>query len=494
MKLRPYQQTLVDQARAAFAAGANRVLIQLPTGGGKTVILSEVARAAASRNSKTLTMAHRKEIVRQIADRMTTFGLCPSIVDTGTRSSSKVTANTIVAMQQTLVRRIENVDRPDLLITDEAHHQLAAGYQKITDAWPDTKLLGLTATPARLDGKPLKDCFDVMICGPTVKELIAMGSLSDFVYLAPPIDPAVMLQMKNMKIRGGDYRRDEMEAVCNRKPIIGDCVNHYRDLFNGKPVIVFCISVAHGEAVALEFSRAGFRSSAVSGSMRTDERDEIIENFRNGQISVLVSCDLIGEGFDVPDCAGVILMRPTASLTIFLQQVGRALRPKADGSKAIILDHVGNCYKHGRPDDDREWSLEGKLPKNQVSIQQCPKCFMVIDPTSAAIIGECPSQRYAWPECHYNVVADETGEREKNIEYLDGELVEYVPPVTLDWAGEIDVKSAAGMDYTRLLRSAGTDKERLKQIAEIRGYTPGWVHVRLTKIEAGKRKYGGSAF
>lgn len=483
--LRPYQQNLVDQARSAFAAGKRRVLIQLPTGGGKTHILAEIAKGASDKGLTALAMAHRIEIVSQISSRLTTFGLCPSVIAASTPLSLSPTGS-ICAMQQTLVRRLASVPQPDLLIVDEAHHQAASGYRKITDAWPETNIVGLTATPCRLDGKPLKECFDELIIGPSVRELIGLGALADFTYLAPPVDPTLDDSLRAMRKTGGDYNKGQLEVAVNTKKIIGDVVSHYRQHFNGKPVLAFCVSVDHANEVAKAFTGAGFRAAAVDGSTKSEERDEVMESFRSGNISVLASCDLIGEGYDAPNCAGVLLLRPTASLTIFLQQCGRALRPKDDGSKAIILDHVGNCYRHGKPDDPREWSLESKVKQAQVAIRQCPACYSVIDPAISYL--SCPTSAYqdTCPVVHA-VASDRV--REDTIEYLDGELVEYVPPVNLDWAGEIDIRSCSGNEFQRLIRMAGDDKEKLKQIAEARNFKASWVHVRIKQVQRMRNKF-----
>ena len=478
MELRPYQNELLDKARSAFAKGNARVLIQLPTGGGKTVLLSEVCRTATSKNLKVLVMVHRKEILEQIVATLHTFGLSTSIIDARTRTSSYPTGAIVCAMQQTLTNRVDTLAAPDLLITDEAHHQAAAGYKKITEAWPSARVIGLTATPCRLDGKPLNECFDDLVLGPTTRDLIDMGALAEFRYLAPPFDPKLFEGIKKI---GGDYSKSQLEAAVTEKHLVGDIVKHYIEQFNGKPVIAFCVTVEHARVIADAFRREGFRAESVDGGMKREQRDDIMERFRTGAVSILCSCDLIREGFDVPNCAGALLLRPTKSLTIFLQQVGRALRVKDDGSKAILLDHAGNCYEHGRPDDPREWSLEGSVKAQNVNIRQCPQCYMVIDPNEPTALN-CPED-----PCHYD---KDEGARNMDIVHHDGELVEYKPPVTLEWAGkQLDVKTAAGKDYSRLLRAAGTNRERLEQIASIRGYKKNWVDVRLAQVKRGKARY-----
>ena len=203
------------------------MLLQLPTGGGKTHILAEIARLSALKHSTVLAMAHRIEIVRQIYERLTMFGCSASVLEAGTPTTTSQT-HCIAAMQQTLVRRLDRVPPPDLLIVDEAHHSAAAGYMKIAEAWPNTHILGLTATPSRLDGKPLSDCYDELILGPSVRELINEGALADYIYLAPPVDPQMASDLQGVKATAGDYNKKGLETVVNKRRIIGDVVNHYR--------------------------------------------------------------------------------------------------------------------------------------------------------------------------------------------------------------------------------------------------------------------------
>lgn len=482
--LRPYQNGLVEEARLAFGEGHQRVLLQLPTGGGKTHILSEIARLSALKHLTVLAMAHRIEIVEQISERLTMFGLSPGAIAASIPYSESPT-RTYVAMQQTLVKRLQAVPQPGLLIVDEAHHQAAKGYQTIAEAWPETKIIGLTATPCRLDGKPLREHFDKLVCGPTVRELIDMGALADYTYLAPAMDPQVIDDLKKVRKTAGDWNRNGLETVVNKRKIIGDVVSHYAQLLNGKPVIAFCVSVNHASEVCKAFTAAGYRASFVHGSMKREERDAIMNAFRSGAISVLVSCDLIGEGYDAPDCAGVLLLRPTASLSLFLQQCGRALRPKSDGSKAIILDHVGNCYRHGRPCDDREWSLDSKVKQQEVEIRQCQECFTVINPQASDFDCAIGSET-----CPVTTAPSAAKAIEDSIQYIDGELIEYVPPVNADWAGAIDLRSCTGREYQRLLRLAGTEMPKLEQIAKARNFKASWPYVRVKQVEAMRKKFG----
>jgi DNA repair protein RadD len=495
LKLRDYQADMVASAGQALRSGSRRVLLQLPTGGGKTVVLSDIADRATRAGKTVMVIAHRKEIVRQIAQKLQAFGMQPALMVSGEKCVRWQTSPLVAAMQQTLVRRLSKVTPPDYLIVDEAHHQAAAGYQAIASAWPDTMIVGLTATPARLDGKPLSESFDELICGPTVRDLIERGALSGFRYFAPPLPDGALQGVRKV---AGDYVRGELEAAVSRREIVGSAVEHYKQHLQGAPAIAFCVSVAHAELVRDEFKAAGFSSESIDGGMQNDRRDDIIERFRQGRISVLTSCDLIGEGFDVPECAGVLLMRPTASLTIYLQQVGRALRPKSDGGHAIILDHANNILRHGAPDAPRQWSLEGRV-KDDVGVRQCKTCHMVFKRKTVANVSEGaivepdgathqhdskPHERCVgdtlWREC--GMVSSEGGGGDRNsVEYVDGQLIEVRPSEYVEWC-DVDVRNADGKDYARLLRAAGEDEEKLRHIAKVRGYKPAWVHVRLEQV------------
>ena len=344
--LRPYQEDMVAKIRHAFRT-YKRVLAVAPTGSGKTRTFAYITQAAADKGNRVIVMAHRQEIVTQISGALDV---------------------------QTLARRIEKIPKPTLLVIDEAHHGTSGAYQKIAEAWPDIKTLGVTATPRRLDGKGLHRCFDDLVQGPEMADLIAEGFLAGYILLAPP----QVADLTVISTRMGDYSTDELAEAMDKSVITGDAVNHYRTYLNGKPAIVFCVTVEHAEHVAAQFRDAGYRAASVDGKMDRAQRRSLINGIGNGELNVLTSCELISEGVDVPVVAGAILLRPTKSLGMYLQQVGRCLRPKPDGSKAIILDHVGNALQHGVPDMVRPWTLSDKKKKDAPPpVSQCEVCYKV---------------------------------------------------------------------------------------------------------------------
>jgi len=473
--LRPYQECAVSDIRGAMARN-RRVLFCLPTGGGKTVIFSYLTWQVSTRGKRVILLAHRREIVRQISQSLTRQGVEHGLILPGKPVTNQPVA---VGMVQTLAKRLEQVVEPDMLVCDEAHHAVSGSWDKIKSAWPKAYHLGVTATPQRLDGKGLGHAFDELVIGPAAKELTALGNLADYTYLAPPSD----LDLSGVHTRAGDYALDEVEDAVERSTILGDAVKHYQKYLDGKPALVFCISIAHAADVAQRFCAAGIRAASVDGKMSGADRDNVLTGLAEGRIKVVCSCDLISEGFDVPEVAGCLLLRPTKSLTLYLQQVGRALRPKADGSKAIILDHVGNYLLHGFPDDKRTWSLDGKAKREARSaVTVCKLCFKVL-PAPVIHSPNFPCGGVEEDNCPFSEMSEGGGRR---IEEVDGELVALTrdagPALTrLGWARGIALETARGKDWFRLLDLAGTDPERLEAIAAARRYKRGWVQHQIAK-------------
>jgi len=497
--LRDYQETAVSDIRGAMQRH-RRVLFCLPTGGGKTVIFSYLTGQISQKGKRVILLAHRREIVRQISQSLTRQGVEHGLILPG----KGVTGDSVaVGMVQTLANRLHLVPEPDLLVCDEAHHSVSGSWDKIKTAWPKAYHLGVTATPQRLDGKGLGHAFDTLVLGPPAKELTAMGNLADYVYLAPPSD----LDLSGVHTRAGDYALDEVEDAVEKSTILGDAVKHYQKYLDGKPALVFCISIAHAKDVAERFCAAGIRAASVDGKMSTADRDSVLKGLEEGRIKVVCSCDLISEGFDVPEVQGALLLRPTKSLTLFLQQVGRALRPKADGSKAIILDHVGNYLLHGFPDDERTWSLDGKAKRETRSaVTVCKLCFKVL-PAPVIHSPNFPCGGVDADNCPFREMSGGNG---RLIEEVDGELVALnrdAGPVRTGpaWAEGIVLETAQGKDWFRMLDLAGTDAERLDQIRQARCYKRGWVQHQMVKrhemeraadgiIEAGCRLRASNSF
>lgn len=403
--LRPYQQYFIDGLRESLAR--NRAVLGVaPTGSGKTVCFSYIASRARERGKRIGIFAHRAELLDQISRTLKQFRVPHGMITAGVTVDRR--HSVYVCSAQTYARRGVQVPPFDLGVIDEAHHCTSGStWGKCMDRSPGARWIGVTATPERLDGRGLGETFDDMVMGPSVSSLIEAGNLSPYRLFTPS-----HIDLSAVHTLGGDFKRDESEAAVDKPAITGDVVKHYRKHLNGAPTVVFCVSVAHAQHVADEFRAQGFTAASVDGKMSRDERKSVIDAFAYGRLSILTSADLISEGFDVPGIHGAILLRPTKSLSLYLQQVGRALRPHDGKQTAIILDHVGNCERHGLPDEEREWSLEGrskaKTSAPSETTRECEQCFCRF----SLFLRKCP-------ECGFELQL-----KAREIEQRDGELKE----------------------------------------------------------------------
>tara|TARA_R100000093_G_C1939921_1_gene71733 strand:- start:253 stop:1605 length:1353 start_codon:yes stop_codon:yes gene_type:complete len=389
------------------------VLAQAATGFGKTICAAWMARATTGKGNDITFTCHRQELVDQTSAAFTSVGVKHGFVVS--KMPFAPHARVKVASVGTLKNRLDVLTPPKLLVIDEAHHCAAAGWATIVD-WAKAggaKIVGLTATPWRLSGEGLDQYFDDMITGPSVSWLIENGYLSEYRAFAPGAP-----DMKGVHSRAGDYVRGEIEDIMDTNQILGDTVQHYRRHARGKKGLVFCVSVRHSEHMAARFRDSGISAQHLDGNTPSEVRRKMIRAYADGHIDVLTNVDLFGEGFDLSALAGrevpiqaVSLCRPTMSLSLFLQQVGRALRP--DDEPHIILDHAGNLMRHGFPDDDRQWTLQARKKKNRgnvgaaVPIRQCDHCFYVHRPAPV-----CPNCGHV-----YEIAARE-------VEEIDGDLGE----------------------------------------------------------------------
>ena len=376
MNLRPYQQQLITDIRLQYQLGHKSVLAVLPTGGGKTVCFSYIAEQAAKKGNRVLVLVHRQELLDQASRAMT--------VPHGRISAGKamdLSHAVQVASVQTVARRLHLLPRDffQLLVVDEAHHTTAGQWSKTIEHFSQAKLLGVTATPIRGDGRGLGEHYQVMVQGPTAQQLTDGGFLAAAKVLAPPGFDA-----DGLRKRMGDF--DTKQAEQRVGTIMGDCLSHYRKHLPGQTAIAFCCSVAHAEAVAHLFQSAGIAAASIDGTMDTVTRRQLLSDLGTGNLKVLTSCALIGEGVDVPSVGGCILLRPTASVALHLQMIGRCLRPQP-GKRAVVLDHVGNTCRLGHHLEARDWTLDGLKKRDREaapSVKVCPQCFATSISTAQA--------------------------------------------------------------------------------------------------------------
>lgn len=405
-ELRPYQRDMLEAARQAYREGYHRPCLVLGCGGGKSVIVAEMARAATQRGRRVLFLVHRQELCDQIRATFGAWGVRMSLCD--------------VMMVQTATRRIDRLKTPGLIITDENHHALAASYRRIYDAFPDVPGIGVTATPVRLNGEGLHDVNDRLILGPSTRWMIDHGYLADYDYYAPDV-----ADLTHLHTNRGEFRADEASRALNLDTIHGDVIRHWRRLAEGRQTICYCSGIEHSRDTAAAFTAAGIPAAHIDGTTPEAERRRAVEEFRRGELRVLCNVDLISEGFDVPDCSCAVLLRPTKSLTLYIQQSMRPMRFKP-GKRAVILDHVGNYARHGLPDAEREWSLEGKprhgrekTDPDAVGVRQCPRCFRVFSPAPV-----CPYCGYRFPLSRRELEE----RRETQLQRIQGFVLEYSGP------------------------------------------------------------------
>lgn len=412
ISLRPYQSDIIDRVRDAMREHRS-VLAVAPTGSGKTVLSAFMLGTARQRGKRSWFIAHRDFLLEQTAQTFDQVGIPYGFIAAG-RYQDPCEAVQICSIG-TLQRRLARYHPPDLIVWDEVHHIAAKSYRTVYEWAAKSRHVGLTATPCRLDGRGLGDFFGAIVEGPTTGTLIEQGHLSRYKAFAPSRP-----NMDGIHTRAGDYARDELDHLMDDGQIIGDMVGHYRKYADGRRAIFFAVSIAHSQHIAASFNASGIPALHVDGTDDTATRIEAAKAFGRGDVRVLCNCELFGEGFDIASQArmdvtveAVGLARPTQSLGLHLQQIGRALRPK--DRPAVILDFAGNLLRHGLPDDEREWSLAGVAKKKKagdsLAVTQCGHCFGVYRSTLAA----CP---------YCGTVRVVQGGRE--VEEVAGELAEVV--------------------------------------------------------------------
>jgi DNA repair protein RadD len=526
--LRDYQDEFVNAIRAEYRKKHKAVLLVAATGAGKTVVFSHIARGASSKGKRILILAHWDQLIKQASQKLMQNSVPHGIIMAGFTPSPR--RNVQVASVQTLVRRIEHlktsahtsgirahsaalaaghaeevaaVERHkaeqaagfDMIVIDEAHLSAAKSYADILAAWPDALVLGVTGSPARLDGRGLGrkagGAFDVMVQGISIRELIEQGYL-----VKPKVYAAkVKVDFSNVKMVGGEYDSNSMAEVMDKPVITGHAVTEYKRICPGVPAVAWCTNVAHARHVAEQFNAAGVPALALSGENTSAERDAALKALTNGQIKVITFAMLLVEGVDCPAIGAVIMLRLTMSLSSYLQTVGRGLRtiyapglpvdtveqrfaaidagPK--GRHCYIIDHCDLWKRHGFADSDREWSLEGVKKKSKkkddeptIDATQCPKCWIVFDPKS-----QPGGKENVCPGCgHIILPRVVTGP-----DHVDGSLVEITP----EMEALIKKKNKADVSGAKTLAD-------FEKIAAQRGYSIGWaLHAFNARARARER-------
>lgn len=450
--LRDYQAKGIHLLREALSKGARSVLLVAPTGSGKTTWAADMIRSCREKGGRSMFLAPRRELVYQASNRLRSAGIAHGVLMAQAGHLEDLTQSVQVCSIDTLIARMmrqgKQIELPEfnLILLDEAHLAVTERRKDLLSYWPNAKLVGLTATPIRKDGRALGMMFDDMVQPTSVKELVEIGHLVPARYFS-----VAKPDLKGVKVTAGDYNAKQLDDAMNKPALVGDVVQHWLEHAATRRTVVFCTSIKHSVAVCEQFMRNGVAAEHVDANTPTDEREAIFKRFTSGKTQVLTNCFLASYGFDLPALSCVVLARPTKSLMLYLQMIGRGLRP-ADGKKdCLVLDHSGCVHQHGFADQDRAWSLDGlhsfgdkkkrdpKEAKEVVPIE-CPEC--------KAVFSKSPT----CPECGYQLKV--IGQM---IETTDGKLVE------MSTGFEVDKEMGTPQFY-----------QELKSIAEERAYKPGW--------------------
>lgn len=430
--LRPYQEDLIEAARQAYRDGYKYPCVVLSCGGGKSVMAAEMAKRATAKGNRVLFIVHRKELCEQIEETFKWWGVDMSLCTVG--------------MVQTIHRHLKKAEPPALIIGDEHHHSVSSTYRKIFDYFPEAKRIGFTATPIRLNGGGLGDVCDKLIIGVSTKWLIENNFLAPYDYYAP-----TLADMTGVKVKNGEYVTQEVVSILAKPAIYGDVVKYYKQLSDGKQAICYCASVEHSKEMKKTFCEAGIIAEHIDGNTPTEERAKVVEDFRTGAIRIICNCEILGEGFDVPDCNTTILLRPTKSMVLYVQQAMRSMR-YLPGKRAVIIDHVGNYSRFGLPDQERKWSLEPKKKGESsgiaVNVRQCPNCYYTHVPAPT-----CPNCGFEYPV------------KKRTVEEIKAAKLEKITARVAEFKEANECKTMA----------------ELQAYAKLKGYKPGWCFYEAKK-------------
>lgn len=361
IKLFDYQEDMKERIEKALRLHRS-VMAQMPTGTGKTYLLTAVIDSFVSNNpiEKVWIVAHRRELVSQIDETVRKFHSYSA-----SNTSSLLSSVKAVSIQWLSKHYNEIEEEPGMIVIDEAHHALAKTYKEMWERFPKAKFLGLTATPCRLNGKGFTDLFDVLVQSWAVPEFISKGRLATYDFVSIKSDGVTQRLIDSLQKRGadGDYQNKEMDMLLNKKPSIERLYRSLEEYGKDRKGIVYAINISHAQKITKLYQEHGVKVIAIDSKTPATERQQDIEAFKKGDIQVLVNVDIFSEGFDCPDVEFVQLARPTLSLAKYLQMVGRGLRIAKEKKNCVIIDNVGLYRVFGLPSQVWNWNamFEGKL-------------------------------------------------------------------------------------------------------------------------------------
>lgn len=403
----PHQELAVAEVERAWSEGIQSIIVQVPTGGGKSRIIRQIVDNHSRSKRVIYVVVHASALVEQLSEELHDAGIRHGIIKSG---FPMLMYRVQVCSIATLKNRMDRLPDPGIIIHDESHHARASTHKAVYDYWPNALRLGFTATPRRTDGKSLADLFQLIIPGPQTRELIDGGYLADFDYYAPD-----EIDATGVHHRAGEYVASELEAKVNKREITGDAIENYRKYADHQPAIVCCATIKHALDVAEQYREAGYKALAVHSKMPKEQIKAAKDGLKSGALELLVQVDLLGEGVDIRGAACLQMLRHTDSLIVFLQQCGRVLRKHGE-KRAVILDHVGNWTRHGLPDDPRTWTLE-PAPETETGLskyKRCPECLHPVAKTART----CKHCGYEFGGTQNDTSEDRTPQQK------DGELVD----------------------------------------------------------------------
>ena len=453
-ELYPHQARAMAEVKQAIKDGYHSIMIQSPTGSGKGVMLSDVINACHAKGSSVLFLVHREEILYQVSDYLKRYGIEHGIIKAGVKHEDEHLVQ--LASFQTIYRRLKNpyIKQADVVIIDEAHHATASTYLEVIETFKKKIVLGFSATPSRQNGIGLGNLFEKMIQVATIKELTDLGYLAP-VKIYAPMTP----DLAGVKMTAGDYQKDQLEGAMMATGLVGDIVGHWLKYGNNQKTIVFATGVKHSIAICKQFMSVGITAEHVDGKTLKEDRDAILKRFKSGATQVIVNCQIFTEGVDVPEIGCVVLARPTKSLPMYLQMVGRGMRTIAGKECCILLDHAGAVHEHGFPDEVTEWSLS--TTDKTVNKSNDERKKKKSEPITCPVCDLTYTSRLQCPGCGNIPTSEQYG---KDVEYIDGVLGEVVRKGDTRKPAKIGPPSEDQLSFYR----------QLKRYAHDRRYQDGW--------------------